>query len=87
MSQHSDRLRSMIRDAETIIQGEFESIQIQKKLIIANQPGHFNLNKIIVRDAKLYIELSKESIKTFMCLIEKWKQILESGNDIHELIK
>jgi len=87
MGHNSEMLKGMIRDAETIIQAEFESIQIQKKLIIANQPGHFNLNKIIVRDAKLYIEGSKESIKIFMGLKAKWQQLLESGNDIHELIK
>jgi hypothetical protein len=62
------KTEEMISNYTTMIQLELESIQLQMKLIKANQPGHFTLNKIIVKEAKQTIIECKERIKTWVYL-------------------
>jgi len=48
-----------------LIKLELESIRINKALINANVGGRFILNNIIVKEAKLSIEESKNAIIVF----------------------
>lgn len=65
MQPDSNKTAAIIRNYEIMIGCEMEAIQLQIKLINANQSGHFTLNKIIVKDARSAIVEGRGRIKLF----------------------
>lgn len=61
-------LSELIYNCDTIIKNSIESINLQKKLIEANMSGRFNLNRIIIHDAKEAIKQEQEAIQIFIDL-------------------
>lgn len=79
MDQDS-KIRQIIKNFESMIQHEMADIQLQIKIINANQSGHFTLNKILVKNAKQYIYLDKINIKTWIELKQKYENKLSELN-------
>lgn len=61
MTNHSE----IAENYDSMIRLELESMQLQIKLINANQTGHFEINKIITKEARATINESRNRIKEF----------------------
>ena len=72
MSQNS-KTEQIIANLDTMIRQHMEDIQIQIGIVKANQGGHLTLHKILVKDARTYIEMNREAIKTFIELKRKYE--------------
>lgn len=64
----------IVSNFDTMIAMEFQSIKNQKLLIEMYSKIHFNLGRIVVNEARLSIEQSRESIKAIMLLKSKQLQ-------------
>ncbi len=61
----------IVSNYDQMIKNEIHSIQQQRQIIEKWTKLHFNLSRIIVRDARGYIQMSQESIKLFIELRTK----------------